>query len=213
MAALTFRDLRGTDATPYIKELAELRISVFKDFPYLYKGTFDYESRYLNTYFSCPDALVVVCNDGDRIIGASTAIPLRYEPQSMQKPFLDAGIDPSKVMYFGESILLPQYRGRGIGKIFFHHRLQYAARQLGIEWASFCAVVRPDDHHRRPSDYRPLDALWQSFGFKKRDGMIGEMKWQDWDETQESKKVMQFWLRPIVPIRIWEGSAAGSSPL
>lgn len=213
MPALTFRDLRGNEASPYVKELAALRISVFAEFPYLYKGSLDYESRYLSTYFSCPEALVVVCYDGEKIVGASTAIPLRFESEEMQKPFLDAGIDPKKVMYFGESILLPQYRGHGIGKVFFHHRLQYAARQRGIEWATFCAVMRPSDHHRRPSDYRPLDGLWQSFGFKKKEGMIGEMLWQDWDEDQQSKKTMQFWLRPIVPIRAWEGTSVNSTSL
>lgn len=42
----------GTDLIPYIPELARLRIQVFRDFPYLYDGTLDYEKGPANLYRS-----------------------------------------------------------------------------------------------------------------------------------------------------------------
>lgn len=40
--------LTGTDMVPALDALARLRIAVFRDWPYLYDGTIEYERRYLN---------------------------------------------------------------------------------------------------------------------------------------------------------------------
>ena len=86
------------------------------------------------------------------------------------------GIDPASVFYFGESVLLPEYRGQGIGHAFFDHR-EAAARAWGASRASFCAVIRPPDHPARPAGYVPLDAFWAKRGYAPVPGLIGEFTW------------------------------------
>ena len=47
---LKVRRFSGPDLNNYIDNIARLRIEVFRDFPYLYDGTMEYERNYLQTY-------------------------------------------------------------------------------------------------------------------------------------------------------------------
>lgn len=196
-AGLQIEILDASSAKKYLEQIAQLRMTVFRDFPYLYDGNIDYERKYLETYFQSPGARVVLCRDQDKVVGASTVIPMSDEDQSLQRPLANAGIDPKTVMYFGESVLLSDYRGRGAGRAFFVERLKHAESYPGIKKAAFCAVQRASDHPLRPKNYQPLDGLWQSFGFNSVPGLTCTMTWKQIDETQESAKTLQYWLRDI----------------
>jgi len=189
--------LHGAAIAPLIGELAELRITVFREFPYLYDGTLDYESRYLQTYAKAPDSLCVLVRDAGQVVGAATALPLADETVEFQQPFLTQGWPMERIYYFGESLLLPAYRGRGLGRRFFAER-EARARQLGrFAWCAFCAVQRPDDHPRRPPHYRSLHGLWHSEGFVEHPELTTQYLWQDLDEATESPKPMTFWLKEL----------------
>lgn len=176
--------------------LARLRITVFRDFPYLYDGDFAYERGYLQTYIDAPEAVVVAALDGAEVVGAATALPLADETDDVKAPFLARGMDLGRIFYFGESILLSAYRGRGIGHGFFDGR-EAQANRCGAAVAAFCAVQRPADHPRRPAGYRPLDDFWRKRGYRPEPGMTTTFTWQDLDEAVQSAKPMQFWLRDL----------------
>ena len=188
----------GTDLLPWLPELARLRIAVFREFPYLYQGSVEYEERYLKNYAETPDSVIVLVLEGQRVVGASSGLPLTAEPATVQQPFLSQpGYDPAQIFYYGESVLLPDYRKRGLGVRFFQERESHA-RALGrFHWACFCAVERPTDHPRRPVDYVPLDGLWHRQGFVKHPELRTEFSWRDLDETAESPKPMVFWLKSL----------------
>ncbi|MBL8250861.1 MAG: GNAT family N-acetyltransferase [Candidatus Competibacter sp.] len=189
--------LSGPDLEPHLPELARLRIRVFREFPYLYKGSAAYEEHYLKTYTDAPESVMVLVWDGERVIGASSGLPLEGEPPSVVEPFVARGYDPRRIFYYGESVLLPNYRGLGLGARFFEEREAHA-RVLGrFETVCFCAVERPADHPRRPADYAPLDAFWSRRGFRKRPDLRATFSWQDLDEAAESPKPMVFWLKSL----------------
>ena len=50
----------------------------------------------------------------------------------MEVPFLTADVDPGTVFYFGESVLLPSWRGQGIGVIFLKEGEDFACGLAGI---------------------------------------------------------------------------------
>ncbi|WPU64146.1 GNAT family N-acetyltransferase [Peredibacter starrii] len=194
---LNYLRLSGEEARAFVNELAALRLKVFWDFPYLYEGTLEYEKNYLETYFKARHSFIFLVQDGDMIVGATTGIWAQEEEESFRKPFMDAGFDPSKVFYFGESVLLNEYRGKGIGKKFFQEREAYARSLPFIERLSFCAVERPVDHALRPKDYEPLDTFWHSQGFKKVPGLVTRYEWQDRNESSPTTKNMQFWMKDL----------------
>ena len=75
MSELRIESLAGQQIASQLDALAALRIQVFRDWPYLYEGSREYEAKYLQVYIDCPRALCVVVWDGDRCVGASTVIP------------------------------------------------------------------------------------------------------------------------------------------
>ena len=194
---MKFHSLSGPEGRPYAEQLASLRLKVFWDFPYLYEGTLDYERKYLETYFQAKHSALFLIEDQSEIVGASTGVWAPEEEESFRKPFVDYGINPESVFYFGESILLPAYRGHGLGKRFFQERENYARTIPGIDYLSFCAVERPVNHPLKPADYRPLDSFWKSMGFNKEEGLKTIYSWKDRGEITETSKTMQFWLKKI----------------
>ena len=198
-ALLTLEKLTGADPRfqQYLPDLARLRITVFRDFPYLYDGSLAYEERYLKNYTTCPENLILLALDGETVVGASTGIPLEHESQDIQNAFREQGYDPHTIFYCGESVLLKEYRGRGIYKEFFKGREDHA-RSLGrFTHSAFCCVQRPATHPRRPADYVPLDAIWSKFGYVPDADLRTQFSWKDLDETGESAKDMMFWLKAI----------------
>ncbi|HET9622971.1 MAG TPA: GNAT family N-acetyltransferase [Kofleriaceae bacterium] len=186
----------GAAIAPYLDALADLRMRIFRAFPYLYEGTAAYEREYLASYAGSPASVVVVALDGARVVGASTGLPLVRHSDDVVPPLARAGFDPETVYYFGESVLEPAYRGHGIGARFFVER-EAAARGHGFRTAAFCAVDRPADHPRRPADYQPPGALWRRAGFVRRPDIVGEMVWRDVGAAADTGKPMVFWLKEL----------------
>jgi GNAT superfamily N-acetyltransferase len=196
LSALHIESLYGAEILRHVDELADMRCAVFREWPYLYDGSRDYEAKYLQVYIDCPRALAVLVRDGERCIGASTAIPLADAPPDMQQPFIDAGMDLSRIDYFGESVLLPKYRGRGLGVKFFELREAHA-RSLGLSVCAFCAVQRQHDHPLKPADHVPNDAFWQRRGYSRAAQLQTTLDWLDIGETRSTRKPMTFWLREL----------------
>ena len=173
-----------------------LRGQVFRDWPYLYDGDFDYEHRYLQSYRDSAGAILVGAFDGDALIGAATGAPMEDHAEEFGKAFDRTGLELNDIFYCAESVLLPAYRGRGIGHAFFDAREAHA-RRLGRKLSAFCAVVRPADHTARPADYAPLDPFWRKRGYVRLEGVFAEYAWKDLGATNEAPKPMQFWSKPL----------------
>lgn len=193
---LGIRPLTAQGIEAALPQLGRLRIRVFRDWPYLYEGSEAYESDYLRAFAAAPDAVLVAAFDGDTIVGAATASPMAAQEPAVRAPFETRGDDVDRIFYFGESVLLPEYRGRGIGHAFFDAR-EAQARRCGASHASFCAVVRPDDHPLRPRDYRPLDTFWRKRGYAPVPGLTASFDWRDIDQPGETAHPMQFWMRAL----------------
>lgn len=193
--------LTGAAIGDVIEALSELRLTVFREWPYLYDGDAAYEADYLATFAAHPDAVIVVARDGAEIVGAATAAPLAGHTGSFAALFEAHGYDPATVFYCGESVLLAAYRGRGIGHRFFDEREAHAARLNGrghrFRHSTFCGVVRADDDPRKPAGYHPLDGFWEKRGYRPVPGLVGHYEWREIGEREETSKQMQFWMKAL----------------
>jgi GNAT superfamily N-acetyltransferase len=193
-STLNIIEVHGAELEPYLEGLGRLRINVFRAYPYLYDGALSYEREYLKSYLNSPQSMVALVLDRNDVVGATTCIPLRDESAEFQVAFVKAGYDIDSICYFGESILLPEYRGRGLGNEFFLRRETHAQR-LGVKITTFCSIDRPDDHPLRPADYRPLDGLWTKQGYVKDPELKTNFVWKEIGEAAESPKTLTFWLK------------------
>lgn len=188
--------LKGPEIIPYITELAKLRINIFKTYPYLYDGDLNYEYNYLNTYVKCLESIIVLVLDHNKVVGASSAIPLVFETMEFQKPFLENNINIQEVFYFGESVLQPEYRGRGIYRHFFSER-ETAAKEYGSKLMAFAAIERPFDDTKKPKDYFPLNPVWKHFGYDKHPELCADFEWKEIGEKIQTPKPLIFWLKKL----------------
>lgn len=195
---LRLQNFHGPELEPHLDGLGALRIAVFREYPYLYDGSLEYEREYLRTYVKSPRSLVVLAFDEERVVGATTCLPMADEGPEFQAAFVQGGYDLATICYFGESILLPEYRGQGIGKEFFARREAHA-RQHGFKLSTFCAVDRPADHPLRPAGYRPLDEFWRGQGYAKHPELQATFVWKEIGEETESPKTLTFWVKKSNP--------------
>lgn len=198
-ATIRLERLTGPALERHIDDLARLRIAVFRDFPYLYDGSLDYERGYLRSYGRSRGSVIVAAFDGDTVVGAATALPMADEPDYVTRPFLARGYDIGRIFYFGESVLLKPYRGTGIGVGFFEHREAHARALGGYDRLAFCAVDRPADHPLRPADYVPLDRFWRKRGFARHPDLVAYFSWRDIGQDAQTEKPMVFWLKQPHP--------------
>ena len=194
--SLEVRPLTGDDLSRHLEDVAKLRMAVFRDWPYLYEGTFDYEHRYLQSYRDSAGAILVGAFDGNRLVGAATGTPMEDHADDFARAFDDTGLDLTDIFYCAESVLMPDYRGRGIGHAFFDAREDHA-RNLGRTISAFCGVVRPADHPARPADYAPLDPFWRKRGYAPMKNVVAEFSWTDVGDTAQTAKPMQFWSKAL----------------
>ena len=186
--------LKGDAVDAALDDLARLRITVFRDFPYLYDGDLDYERRYMRSYQDNPRAVLVAARDGDRVVGAATGMPLADHADAGQ---MSGDLPPvAQIFYCAESVLLPAYRGQGLGHAFFDHR-EEEARAQGFSYALFVGVVRPEDYPMRPADYRPLDGFWRKRGYAPCKGVVATFHWIDLGDTAETPHRLQAWMRAL----------------
>lgn len=194
---ITVKSFTGSIEEKYIVELAKLRIEVFKDFPYLYEGSMDYEKAYLKTYDDSQDRIIVIAFDDQKIIGASTGIPMEFETDNIKKPWVDQNFEVEHIFYYGESVLLKAYRGKGVGVQFFKHRENWVKELKRFNLITFCGVVRPHNHPLKPDNYSPLDDFWGKRGFVKTENLACRMSWKDINEETESEKLLHFWYKNL----------------
>jgi GNAT superfamily N-acetyltransferase len=194
--SLRVEALTGDALDAALEDVARLRIAVFRDWPYLYDGDLEYERRYLQVYRDSPAAILVGAFAGGRLVGAATGTPMADHATEFAAAFAGQPHDLSEVFYCAESILRPEFRGKGAGHRFFDLREAHA-RRLGFRKVAFCAVVRPADHPARAADHRPLDPFWRARGYAPLPGVVAEFAWKDLGAAEETRKPMQFWMKAL----------------
>jgi len=192
---VNIRPLSGPDLETALAALARLRIEVFRAFPYLYEGSLAYEETYLRKLAKAKDAFIVAAEtDEGGIVGCATGSGLDDQHAEFALPLQAASYDLASTFYFGESVLLPTYRGHGIGHAFFDAREAHAIAH-GYKRACFCAVERPAGHPKRPPGYSPLDRFWTARGYRKLPGVTCHFTWPEEAGGPDLSHPMAYWLR------------------
>lgn len=188
--------VRGPQIAPYLDDVARLRIAVFAHWPYLYQGSHAYERDYLTAYARSPRSVFVLALAGEAVVGASTGLPLLDDTEAFSAPFVAQGLDAARTFYFGESVLLPEWRGRGLGHAFFDAREAHARALGGFDMTAFCAVDRDPADPRRPPGHRDNDAFWRKRGYARRDGLRVRLPWHEVGQG-EVAHTLTFWTRAL----------------
>src|SRR4051812_18188423 len=104
--------------------------------------------------------MLLLTYDGEVAVGASTCLPLVDATENVRAPLVERGWPVHRFFYLAESVLLPEYRGRGVGKMFFFAlRERHARIASTCDFSCFYTIQRPQHHPARPAGAVPLDAF------------------------------------------------------
>ncbi|MAX67963.1 MAG: GNAT family N-acetyltransferase [Halobacteriovoraceae bacterium] len=186
--------LHSNQINDYINDIANLRIKVFSEYPYLYQGDIHYERKYLLRYTKAQSSLIIMAVVDKKLVGLTTCLAMIEEEDEFQAPLRDNGFDIEKGFYFGESIILSEYRGNGVGHRFFEQRENHAKKVIpNLSFTCFCAVER-DESKLRPNNYKPLNHFWNKMGYEFS-GIKTRYSWKDIGDSIETVKEMDYWIK------------------
>ena len=149
----------GPDIESYIDKLASLRVDIFREYPYLYKGNTEQERSYLRRYSKSSEAVLITVSHEESLAGAVTAIPLKDEMAELTAPFTETTYPIDKIFYIGELLFYPPYRNKGFGSRLLEKVENYIRSTGNYRYLTAATVARPDDHPERSEDYCPLVAF------------------------------------------------------
>lgn len=181
----------------YIDVIANLRITIFKEYPYLYNGDFTYEQKYLKKFLQTPDSLICVAYDEGQIVGAITALPLMYEEELVKEPFLNQDIPLNTIFYYSEALILEKYRKKGIGIKMFKVVEEKIISMEKYTYFTFAAIERSESHPQKPKEYQSPYPFFRKIGFQQRKDLVCHMSWKEIDKTQESIQSLYFWTKEM----------------
>jgi len=188
--------LTGAAIAAVLEDLATLRLEIFLDYPYLYRGERAQELAYLRSYAEQPETCVLIARDGGKVVGAATGMPLEHENAELKGAFAGNNLPIETIFYIGELLFLPGYRGQGLGQRLLSG-LENRVRALGRYRQLTCATVeRPEDHPQRPADDIPITRFLARTGFQKLPGVTVSFNWRETDGVRRDH-LMQFWVKPL----------------
>ncbi len=165
MTDIHVRSFSGAGIKPYIHSIAKLRCEVLRDYPYFEEPDLPGTTQYLKTISSCKEALAVLIFDNTTLVGVSLGYPCALEQSELHRLLKEKELPLQAFYFFGESVLLKPYRGRGIGHHFFDAREAHVAHLPTFKHILFCTPSQIESTTGRPSDFVPLHDFWRKRGY------------------------------------------------
>lgn len=161
------------DIAPYLPFVAEQRIAVYREYPYLYDGKMDEEIAYLEWFSKLKHSAIVIAFYNNEPVGFITGTSLAafdfYYAGSVNL-FNNAGLSYDTYYYFSDAIVLPEHRN----KLLVTQMAQMLEEHADIlGYTATCFVSESyESHPLKPEGYKELDGLFKKNGYSKTDMII-----------------------------------------
>ena len=195
MTDIHVRSFTGSGLKPYLHSIAKLRSDVFKEYPYFEDSQLDRETLYLRKISTSKETIAVLIFDNTTLVGVSLGSPFEIEDPSLHHPFKERKLHVESYFYFGDSVLLKHYRGRGIGHHFFDAREAHVAHYKKFKHICFCVPDCPI--RNQPQDFVPLIDFWRKRGYVHHPEMTCRLSWKKIDEVHPTEHSMSFWIKDL----------------
>lgn len=202
---ISLKLLSGQQILPFISDIGQLILEVYKEWPYLYEGTLEEQYDYVQTrYINMPNSLVCTAFDQEKLVGLAMGVPLCEAPTHYLTPFTSnqecLELPLKNIFYWGELIVRSEYRQREIAQQMCDLVLKEILDNSDYKAIAFCTVERSDDFHLnncKTNDYFSLDSKWEELGFKKHEDLSFNAVWRLVQESHESQHHMVYWVKKI----------------
>lgn len=158
----------GAQCSEMINTVSDLRITMFKEYPYLYQGDKEYEKHYVKAYVQ-ERGMVIKAAVKEELAGVITGIPLVEDAETFpeaKQAFVQQGFIPEQFYYIGEVMVMPQFRKKGIAAALFN-ALEKQAQKWNYEKFCFVTIEHDKNHSLKPANYEDPAAVWRKLGYSK----------------------------------------------
>lgn len=157
--------LSGNEVDPFACELGWVRMSHFREYPYLYDANIVEESKYLSDFLNSDDKLLVRITENGTLLSLLSGYDFASESEILDIAAREVG-DLGKTFYFAEFIVEKHARKRGLSRLMMESALPFIS-SLGYQTASILTVQRNSSDPRMKKGYTSSDPVWSRLGFKK----------------------------------------------
>jgi hypothetical protein len=175
---------KGKEIEPYIDQLVDLHVAVFREPPYYCEWTLEEYVPFIEMYAKSEEGLACMLFEGKRLIGAATGMPLKEMPELWLKSFKGP---TDRTYYLGEELILEKYRNRHLGKELFEQFEKSIPRSYDT-----LAFLRLDD----PSEIS-LNEILRSRGCVENKEIELSFPWKDIRTKETSEHKFYFWDKTI----------------
>lgn len=189
--------LRGNEVIPYLQKLAELRITFYRSYPYLYEGTLTEEENYLSMYANSENSILVVAKKGEEVVGAVAGISL-LETHAMHKKLWDQQeVLAENIFYLGELVLLQDYRRSDLQERLYQQLEQAVQGLKKYDSIIVCEIERDPKDSKKIENASSSEILWDNRGFVRQPELNTHFLWKDIDDLEETDHFMVYWIKAL----------------
>lgn len=196
----TFKLIQGPDLKNEIEHLAHQRLTLFKEYPYLYHGTLEQEIEYCSWFCDLSTTALAIAYCDDKPVGlvsGTSFVDFSTHFTGSYDLFKNAGLAPETFFYVAEVLIDPVYRNQSLAKKLFK-LIETYAHEVG--YTSMCLVEESHEQHPlKPIDYQSLDLFFTKLGYYKTDLVIS-YSWstiQIDGSLQDEDHAMNYWLKSL----------------
>lgn len=174
--------LRGAEIEPYLPEIVDLMVEVYRESPFFYEGTREEYLPLVKAYSDSPQGIACVLFDGKKIIGVAAGAPLNQVSEKWQTPFKNESLD--QIYYLGDEVLHPQYRGKHLGSKLFDLFMEEVPKSF-----STVAFTMMEKSAEEPG----VKGVLQNRGFVERKDKTVVIPWTEIGSKEEVPHKLVFW--------------------
>lgn len=180
---------KGNAISPYIQDITDLSLTIYREYPYLYEGTEEEYMPFIEYYSYSQNGIACILFDNDKPIGVAIGMPMNEMREKYKQPLLNyyTETDFDSLFYLGEFLLLKEYRGQGFSKQMYLE-LEQQVRKTGFSSKIFFCEI---------DNYRSLDKFWSKLGFKLCGNLSFTVYWRNVSELEDSPHNMIYLMKSL----------------
>ena len=190
--------LTGPDLESILPFMAQQRIELFREYPYLYEGNLKEEMSYLDWFAKLRHTAVAVAYHDQQPVGFVSGTSFKDFDTHFKGScdvFQKANLKPEEYYYFAEGMVVPEHRGNSLS-LNLYALIESYAKKVGYK--AGCIVDESHDKHPlKPSDYYSPEAVFKTAKYIQSPLRI-KFNWatrQVDGPAQDQEHELRYWLK------------------
>lgn len=198
-SSIQLKTLQFHDVEPLWPQIVKLMDAVYMEYPNLYDGAGDGYDYNLDVFRKARDTHFCLIFDGPKIVGFIGSMCMEDAVTSYMKHLTAKNIPLQSKYYIGETVILPEYRGKGLGKK-LHEAAETHARHLDYSEFWLCTLDESRVTTPAPAKYSSGEKFWRNRGFTRHPELIFNTRYKAVGESAETAHGMIFYSKRLMPV-------------